>query len=505
MREGHLLRDKKSLPAPSGEITTNTVILGSGMAGLTTAWKLAKEGFHDFLVLRGPEFGGNAAGGRFGALRYPRGAHYLPLPSMESAHVREMLFDLGIILQAPASEKPYFDEMALVHSPDERLFFDSTWQEGLLPTQGIDPRDASQHGRFFRQIDVLKKTRGLDGRKIFSIPVELSSTDEHWVKLDRIPFQQWLTANGYTSETLRWYLNYCCRDDYGAEYGKVSAWAGLHYFASRAGLALNASEGAVLTWPDGLNNLVQKLTEAIDKRRETANAWQQPGFAVKVEEKHSGVEVLCADYTSSGLRTFLIKGKRAVCAMPLLVASRVITEIGAYGFDVATHMPSYAPWVVSNFLMDGFPREREGVPLCWDNVVYGGRGLGYVVSTHQDIRVAVPAKTVFSAYQAMSWLSPSEARKWLTQATPQELYEEAACDLKEVYGLNLWRHTQALDIVVRAHAMASPLCGFLSNKGLMALRNADGKILFAHADLSGLSVFEEAAWWGYKAAQRVLT
>jgi hypothetical protein len=52
--------------------------------------------------------------------------------------------------------------------------------------------------------------------------------------------------------------------------------------------------------------------------------------------------------------------------------------------------------------------------------------------------------------------------------------------------------------------MASPLSGFLSNRGLHALRTVDGKLLFAHADLSGFSVFEEASWWGYRAALRVL-
>ena len=53
-------------------------------------------------------------------------------------------------------------------------------------------------------------------------------------------------------------------------------------------------------------------------------------------------------------------------------------------------------------------------------------------------------------------------------------------------------------------AMATPRPGYLSNRGLQALRVADGRILFAHADLSGYSVFEEAAWWGYEAARRLL-
>lgn len=502
MREGHLLRDRQSLPPPSRELATHVAILGSGVAGLSAAWKLAKEGFREFVVLSGPEFGGNASAGHFDELAYPRGAHYLPLPSMESVHVREMLFDFDVILEDAMGPKPYFDETCIVHAPDERLYFKGRWLDGLLPTDSIGPPEAAQHTRFLQHMEALKKARGSDGKKAFAIPLELSSADEQWLALDRMPFRQWLNDNGYTSPTLHWYLNYCCRDDYGAEYDKVSAWAGLHFFASRAGQARNASEGAVLTWPDGLNPLVRRLSDGIAKRH--GEPWRHSGFTVRAEEKSSGVEILCADHSSPGLRTFLIKAQRAIFAMPLFVAAHVVRGIEDYGFDRAIHLPSHAPWLVSNFLMDGFPAENDGVPLAWDNVVYGGKGLGYVVSTHQDIRVARPPRTVFSAYQALSHRSPTEARQWLAKASAQELYEEAACDLSEVYGLRLWQHTRAVDITVRGHAMASPLTGFLSNKGLAALRHVDGRMLFAHSDLSGLSLFEEASWWGYRAAQRIL-
>jgi hypothetical protein len=53
--------------------------------------------------------------------------------------------------------------------------------------------------------------------------------------------------------------------------------------------------------------------------------------------------------------------------------------------------------------------------------------------------------------------------------------------------------------------MAAPTPGFLANAGLAALRELDGPILFAHADLSGFSIFEEAAWWGIRAAERAMT
>ena len=47
--EGHFLRDHKNLPPPSEVIETDVVILGSGIAGLTAAWKMNKEGKQDFL------------------------------------------------------------------------------------------------------------------------------------------------------------------------------------------------------------------------------------------------------------------------------------------------------------------------------------------------------------------------------------------------------------------------------------------------------------------------
>ena len=504
MREGHLLRDKAALPAPSGTIETDVVILGSGAAGLSCAWRLAKSGHRNFLVIDGPEFGGNADGGSFGDLRYPRGAHYLPLPSMESTHVREMLADFGVIEANAMSERPSFDERVLLHAPDERLLVKGEWQEGIVPATRLSADEAAQHKRFFQYVESLKAARGADGRKLFAIPLALSSQDPAWTQLDASNVKAWLLENGYTAASLHWYLDYVCRDEYGTEYDRVSAWCGLHYFASRGGKAANASEGAVLTWPNGLQPMVNRLAGAVTGFLGSGKPWREAGFAARVEETPQGVEVLCARLAAGGLQTFIVKAKRAVCAMPLMVTAQIVPQLAGYGFDAASHMPAHAPWLVSNFLMNGFPTEIMGAPLAWDNVAYDGRGLGYVVSTHQDIRVAAPPQTVFSAYQALSKQTPADARKWLQGATPHELYEEAACDLKLAYGDMLAEHAATLEITVRGHAMSSPSPGFLSNRGLAALRAADGKLLFAHADLSSFSVFEEAAWWGCEAARKVL-
>ncbi len=312
MQEGHLLRDQKSLPASSGEITADVVILGSGIAALTTAWKLCKEGFHNFLIVSGPEFGGNASGGEFGNLHYPKGAHYLPIPSLESTHIREMLHDFGVIQKDAFAQKPYYDEAAIIHGPGERLFFNSQWQDGLLPLNGVSKKETDQYTKFFQYISQLKTMRGIDNKKIFTVPFVLSSTDPRWTKLDHISFKQWLINNHYTVPTLHWYLNYCCRDDYGATYDKVSAWAGLHYFASRTGQAKNAEEGTELTWPGGLSEMVKKIVAYLDRHMPKQYAWNQPGFAINVKENSSNVEVLCAKGGVNNLQAFTINARRVV-------------------------------------------------------------------------------------------------------------------------------------------------------------------------------------------------
>jgi hypothetical protein len=504
MREGHLLRDKSALPPPSGTLETDVAILGSGVAGLSCAWRLAKTGYHNFLMVDGPEFGGNADGGAFGGLHYPRGAHYLPLPSMESTHVREMLADFGVIEANAMSEKPTFDERVILHAPDERLLYKGEWQEGIVPATHLAADEAAQHRRFFQYVDSLKSAKGSDGRKLFAIPLALSSQDPAWTRLDTSNVKAWLLENGYTAPSLHWYLDYVCRDEYGTEYDCVSAWCGLHYFASRGGHAANAGEGAVLTWPNGLQPMVQHLADAIDGFVGANEPWRTNGFAARINETTQGIEALCARMLANGWQTFTVKARRVVCAMPLMMTAQIVPHLANYGFDAAAHMPAHAPWLVSNFLLNGFPTEIAGASLAWDNVAYDGRGLGYVVSTHQDIRQAAPPQTVFSAYQALSKQTPAEARKWLQKATPHELYEEAACDLLLAYGDKLAEHATALEITVRGHAMSSPAPGFLSNRGLQALRAADGKLLFAHADLSSFSVFEEAAWWGCEAARKIL-
>ena len=502
---GHVLRAAQTWPAPGAHFDTDGVVLGSGIAGLTAVWKMHKEGRDDYLLIDGPEPDGNAAGGRHGDLAYPTGAHYLPLPSVDSFHVREVLHDLGILLRNPTSEKPYYDERFLLHAPHERLLIGGRWQEGLIPVEGVNAAELAQQRRFFSQIERLRTMRGADGKRPFVFPAERSSNDPRWTQLDGLSFASWMKQNGYDAASLQWYVDYACRDDFGAGFDKVSAWAGLHYFCSRNGDAENAAAGAWLTWPGGLQVIANGLARRTGLRR-------RGGTAASLRQVPGGVEALCFTEENGKLQTYTVRARKAICAMPLFVASHVVENIAQYGFDKATDLPDYAPWMVANFLMKRFPEELPEAPLSWDNVVYQqgaadlvtASGLGYVLSTHQDIRSTPPQRTVLTSYVALSHQTPAAARAWLDTASVDALLELASADLKAAYGWKFAQCVERVDITVRGHAMALPRPGFRSNRGRIALREQDGAILFAHADLTGFSVFEEASWWGYRAAQRAI-
>ena len=123
---------------------------------------------------------------------------------------------------------------------------------------------------------------------------------------------------------------------------------------------------------------------------------------------------------------------------------------------------------------------------AWDGDLIHGKGS---FSLGSGVTGALP----------ITWAGRTERTPGST--SPEELLALASVDLKTAYGWKFAACVERVEITLRGHAMAAPLPGFRANAGLKALRELDGPILFAHADLSGFSVFEEAAWWGYRAAQ----
>lgn len=490
---GHLLR-RGGFPAPTATARTRIAIVGGGIAGLSAGWALADAGVEDFRLLELEDrAGGNARGGRNAVSAFPLGAHYLPIPNAESTGVIRLLEQLGIITGWQQG-KPVFDPYQVVSDPEERLLHLGRWQEGLVPTIGLTPGDKADIAAFFAAMAGFRARRGTDGRPAFAIPMSLSSRDPALLALDRFSMAQWLDAQGWRSPVLRAHVRYACRDDYGTEPEHVSAWAGIHYFAGRRGVAANVDGDAVLTWPEGNGHLAARMAARLGSRLVPASIVHRIATG-----RDGGVEI--DSYDPFTRKTTRLSADAAILALPRFAAAHVAPEaVTADGF-------SYAPWIVATVTLDR-PPAGAGFPLAWDNVSWTSESLGYVVANHQGLgrppAAGLPDPTVISWYMPLSTLDPAEARRQML-ARPLVDWQRRVEDDLLATNPDLAGAIRRIDVWRWGHAMIRPLPGFLWGGAREAAAKPQPPLFFAHSDLSGLSIFEEAHDRGTRAAAAAMT
>lgn len=489
MAAGHKVRDGRfALDGQVKQSKTRVVIVGGGIAGLSAAWWLKRKGIDDFVLLElEKQVGGNSSSGTNPVSAYPWGAHYVPLANSESQYVRLLFAELGIITGTAADGEPVYNELYLCHDPQERLLKDGIFQEGLVPARGLQDSDKQELARFFAMMKEFRQARGSDGKPAFAIPIELSSADARFRDLDLISMGQWLQDNGFKSKPLLWYVNYCCRDDYGSLASHVSAWAGIHYLAGRRGHAANAEQNSVVTWAEGNGFLVKELSRIARTQIRNGQA------VVRVEEEKGVCTTVSVDtQTGQGHRYV---SDAVVFACPRFMAGHVVSGLAA------DHELVYTPWLVANVTVERVP-EGRGVGLAWDNVMYNSDSLGYVTATHQKISTRSGA-TVLTYYRPESGVEPSVGRQKLLEASDRQLAEDIIADLKNMHP-GIEDDIVSIDLWPWGHGMIRPSVGYLWGRHRQKMLEPHGNVFFAHSDMSGISNFEEAQYRGVLAAQGIL-
>ena len=84
--------------------------------------------------------------------------------------MRELLAELGVLLGNPRAPRPVYDERYLCATPQERLYRNGRWQEGLLPQTGVSTAERGQYQRFAELIEGFKRRRDGAGRAAFALP-----------------------------------------------------------------------------------------------------------------------------------------------------------------------------------------------------------------------------------------------------------------------------------------------------------------------------------------------
>lgn len=496
-RVGHRLRKPPSDADFASATTrrTQVAIIGGGPAALSAGYRLAKRGIGEFELLElEPQVGGTSASGSSEVTAYPWGAHYITAPKAQNTELVALLDEMGVSEGRHGDGRPRIAEQYLVRQPKERLFYRGYWYPDLYPRVGASVDDLAQLERFHALIEEHAKLVDGSGRPAFTLPVSHCSDDARFTALDRIGARDWLLQQGLTSERLHWYADYACRDDYGLSLSLTSAWALLFYHASR--MLPDGTPTPVITWPQGNGALTAHLRRGMSAGRERIHAGH---LVVDVlPAQGGGVRVHAIEVASD--RPVVIEAQRAIVATPQFITRRIVRPLrDAPGPDPRADF-DYGAWMVANLHLRDRPGSR-GMQEAWDNVLHDSPSLGYVSATHQRGRSF--GETVWTYYLPMTDAKAADGRKRLLQADWGHYRDAVTADIGRAHP-DLHAQLRRLDVWRWGHGMVQPRPGFVSGASRRIARQPVGAIHFAHSDLSGVALFEEAFDHGLRAADEVV-
>lgn len=486
---GHILREYRQVEVPASNWENIKVgIVGGGISGLSTAWKFQKENFHDYVLLELESvIGGTSQNGQNDFISYPWAAHYLPVPFKENTQLVELLEEMKLVEGRDKNGEVVIPEQYLCREPEERIFYKGRWYEGLYLRAGASEEDLRQYHEFYKHVEYWVNWRDKNGKRAFVLPIADCSNEAEVLALDKITFAEWLKQKGLDSPRLLWYCDYATRDDYGLRPDQTSAWAGLFYFCSRVRKSGEDSQ-SFITFPEGNGHFTNYFYEkSKDKIRLNS-------LAMQIIPTEKGVDIIYLNTKTNEVRG--IHCEKVVFASPLFTAKYLIRDFGESYVDEFKHNA----WFVANLTLKDRPKPRfpKDFPLAWDNVIYESNSLGYVVATHQ--KGIDYGKTVFTYYFPMC---DEDARNKLFGLTHQEICDIVMSDLSRVHK-DIRELTSKIDIMRWGHAMISPRPDFLWSGVREKAQKPYKNIHFAHSDLSGVALFEEAFYHGLRVAKEIL-
>jgi protoporphyrinogen oxidase len=490
---GHLLRENKSLEVPAQNWeNVKVAIIGGGAAGLSAAWKLQKENFADFVLLElESAIGGTARSGQNNLVGYPWGAHYLPVPFRENAELVSLLDEMSLTDGRNERGEVLIKEQFLCREPEERIFYKGRWYEGLYLNVGASDNDKRQLAEFQKLIDFWVNWRDAKGRRAFVLPIADCSTDAEVLQLDKISFAEFLRQKGFASERLIWYCDYACRDDYGLKLEQTSAWAGLFYFCSRVRKSGEETQ-AFITFPEGNGRFVNYLHERIKDKIKLKT------IALEIVPNEKSVDVVYLNTETTELKG--LRCEKVIFGAPIFTAKYLIRDFRQNAPEYLQKFEHNA-WFVANLFLRDRPKPRfaRDFPLSWDNVLYESPSLGYVNATHQ--KGIDYGGCVLTYYYPMC--AEENARAKLFGLNWKDLADVVLTDLSRAHH-DIYDLTEKIDVMRWGHAMISPKTNFLWSGAREQAQKPFRNIHFAHSDLSGIALFEEAFYHGVRAAREIL-
>jgi hypothetical protein len=256
---------------------------------------------------------------------------------------------------------------------------------------------------------------------------------------------------------------------------------------------------SVLTWPGGNGWLTERLAKPFLAQIQTRSLVQKIDVHTKAKAANQAYALQVWHAPSQSWQQW--HARAVVMAVPLFIANKLLSH-APKALQHLIQDPAHrsSAWWTANVLLHEPLAGYQQEPMAWDNVIYQGEGLGYVNAMHQSLR-SHAGRTVLTYYQALG--SAKSARQKLLQSSQQDLSQAVIADLSRAHP-DIVLKAKQIDIVRYGHAMAVPSLGAMTHPARVHLQSLRGTLQFAHSDMAGYSVFEEAFEWGMRAGREVV-
>ncbi|RZJ27479.1 MAG: hypothetical protein EOO18_13975 [Chryseobacterium sp.] len=241
----------------------------------------------------------------------------------------------------------------------------------------------------------------------------------------------------------------------------------------------------VFTWPEGNARLAKHLSKFVEGKNLSQH------LVYDVNWNAQNVEVLVFDNQSQISKK--ITAEKVIFATPQFVNQHIFKGREWRNFH-------YSPWLLATLTLRN--QFGGGDELAWDNVIFGAEGLGYINDQHQNLN-QITGEKVITYYRSFSTADSKMARKRLYYMKDEALKKLVLDDLRLAHP-EIEAHIIEIQFHKLGHGMISPVPDFIFGSEIqLAKEPIDDKIFFAHTDLSGISIFEEAFHQGIRAAKQM--
>ena len=474
-------------PDPEGPLH-DCVIVGGGISGLTTAWKLGRLGVADVLVLEKDEAtGGLCRAETISGIVSSRASAYSSFPFGELV---PLFKDLGIVTRVERSGKPVVDPQWLLKPPFDQAFVEGKRVAEPFYGVGVERLPVSQTVRdelkaFGEKLASLQEWQDSDGRTAFDTPLEESSVDPAMRGLDGMTLGEYVTRQGWSLDMARLF-DPLLKSAYGAGHDRLSAWAALDFLCDE--ILPGDEDGGSLCFPGGNALLTEKLTALLpaDQVRTRCCVTR-----ISSREKEAVVEFLQEGKPRA------VRARAVVFAAPQFMAPYLIADHPT-DRTAAVRSLTCAAYLVANLAVDRVP-----AGLAYSNLLIGDHFVSDFLVADWPIlpdpgKAPLGRPTVLTAYCPM----PPGERGSLLGGSFSKWEEKILKDFERclpgfgstVQGMTLYRW---------GHALAIPARGWLFSKERQRLRKPLARLFFAGADVEGIPTVDHAMAAGFRAGDEV--